>query len=482
MQEQDLFSIELTQNQDTNNTIINSEDQSYILLDDKSSDDEILSFINLMVHPPEPTVVAVDTETTFKEEYKNNPKAGLSPIFGRVRLVQFYFDNPITKKSYIIDAFKVRNVDDLIRLVLSNEKTIKILQNAKFDVKMIKASFNAVIKGIIFDTMLAGQLIDFNQKSNLDMLSQIYLNIPVDKKLQRSDFSGELSHLQLEYASKDVRILPPLREVLIQIMKQEKLIRIALLEFNAIRAFADLELNGFPVNYYQYQQLIKSLEEDVKELHIKKDPDYIKYYNINDKFGRTFLNQYIHQETNACHMDYRQISSSTGSIGYFGKIRLEDMPNNECFRSCFTPQDKDNVFVVGSFFIVGFQGLIAEIVQDVLVSSKNNVTSVHSPSGRKITWKKRPEIKEIEIFYKESIVNDTLKRILYFIREEITEKTSVKLVSVMDGKIYLECPQEKTENMKEEFTKIIYKSWSEYHFPNPIIPEIKIMKSWNEVK
>jgi ribonuclease D len=307
-----------------------------------------------MIHPPEPTVMAVDTETTYKEKYKLNPKAGLSPIHGRVRLVQFYFDNPITKKPYIIDTFKVRNAEDLIRLVLSNEKTIKILQNAKFDIKMIKASFNAVIKGIIFDPMLAGQLIDFNQKSNLDALSQIYLNIPVDKKLQRSDFSGELSHLQLEYASKDVRILPPLREALIQRMKQEKLIRIALLEFNAI-TLADLELNGFPVNYYQYQQLIKSLEEDVKELHSKKDPEYIKYYNINDKFGRSFFEKNIYQETNACHMDYRQISSPTGAIGNFGKICLEDIPNNECFRSCFTPQDKDNIFLLVLFILLVFK-------------------------------------------------------------------------------------------------------------------------------
>ncbi len=332
--------------------------------------------------------------------------------------------------------------------------------------------------------MLAGQLIDFNQKSNLDALSQIYLNIPVDKKLQRSDFSGELSHLQLEYASKDVRILPPLREALIQRMKQEKLIRIALLEFNAIQSLADLELNGFPVNYYQYQQLIKSLEEDVKELHSRKDPEYIKYYNINDKFGRSFFNKHIYQETNACHMDYRQINSLSGAIGTFGKIHLEDMPVDACFRSCFTPQDNNNVFLIGSFYIIGFQGLISEIVQDLLISSKDNVVSVHTPTGRKITWKKKPELKEIEDFYRESIVNDTLKRVLCFIREEITSKENenVKLVAVIGNKIYLDCPKEKIENIKEKFKNIIYKTWAEYHFQNPIIPEINAVKSWFEVK
>jgi hypothetical protein len=369
VQEQDLFSTEIKN--DNTITSNNPDDQSYILLDDKSSDDEILAFINLMIRPPEPTVVGLDTETTAKPEYKSNSKAGLSPIHGRVRLVQFYFDNPITKKPYIIDTFKIRNAEDLIRLVLSNEKTIKILQNAKFDIKMLKASFNAEIKGNIFDTMIAGQLINFNQKANLDILSQIYLNIPVDKKLQLSDFSGELSINQFNYAAKDVKVLLPLREALIQRIKQEKLIRIASLEFNATRSLADMELNGFPINYYQYQQLIRSLEEDVKDLHEKRDPNYLKYYNINDKFGRSFFDKYIYQETNACHMDYRQISSPTGTIGNFGKIRLEDMPNDECFRSCFTPQDKDNAFLVGSFYIVGFQGLISEIVQDLLISNKN---------------------------------------------------------------------------------------------------------------
>jgi len=470
MQEQDLFS-----------TPTNPDDQPYILLDDKSSDNEILAFINLMIHPPEPVVMAVDTETTYKEKYKSNPKAGLSPIHGRVRLVQFHINDKL--KPYIVDAFKVRNAEDLIRLVLSNEKTIKILQNAKFDLKMLKSSFSAEIKGNIFDSMIAGQLINFNQKSNLDILSQIYLNIPVDKKLQLSDFSGELFVNQLNYAAKDVKILPPLREALIQIIKQEKLIRIASLEFNAIRSFADMELNGFPVNYYQYQQLVRSLEEDVKELHEKRDPNYLKYYNINDKFGRSFFNKNIYQETNACHMDYRQISSPTGSIGTFGKIRLENMPNDECFRSCFTPQDKDNTFLIGSFYVVGFQGLISEIVQDLLMSDRgNNITSVHSPSGRKITWNNKPELKEIEGFYRESIINDTLKRILCLIREEITSKTNVKLTAIINNKIYLECSKEKINDVRDSLAGIIYKAWAEYHFQNPIIPEIKVAKSWWEVK
>lgn len=475
MQEQDLFSTE-TKNNNTS-TPTNPDDQPYILLDDKSSDDEILAFINLMIHPPEPVVIAVDTETTAKPGHESNPRAGLSPIHGKVRLIQFHINDKL--KPYIIDAFKIRNAEDLIRLVLSNEKTIKILQNAKFDIKMLKSSFNAEIKGNIFDSMIAGQLINFNQKSNLDILSQIYLNIPVDKKFQLSDFSGELSVNQLNYAAKDVKILPPLREVLIQRIKQEKLIRIASLEFNAIRAFADLELNGFPVNYYQYQQLVRSLEEDVKELHEKRDPNYLKYYNINDKFGRPFFDKYIYQETNACHMDYRQISSPTGTIGNFGKIRLEDMPNDECFRSCFTPQDKDKTFLVGSFYVVGFQGLISEIVQDLLMSDRsNNITSVHSPSGRKITWNKKPELKEIEGFYRESIINDTIKKVLCLIREEITSKTNVKLVAVMGDKIYLECPSEKINNIKDKFIAIIYKAWADYRFQNPIIPEMKVVKSW----
>ena len=100
--------------------------------------------------------------------------------------------------------------------------TTKLFQNAKFDLSFLKIA-GIDVEGPVFDTMLAEQLILSglgNSPVNLAALSKKYLQKPLPKQQQKSDWSGGLSKEQLEYAASDVQYcgmpslcLKPLRKL-----------------------------------------------------------------------------------------------------------------------------------------------------------------------------------------------------------------------------------------------------------------------------
>jgi hypothetical protein len=95
-------------------------------------------------------VIAVDTETT-----------GLDPLKDRIRLVQIAAAN---QPVIIIDLFKVAKEELTPLSELLQGKPIKVLQNAKFDLKFLQQA-GLPIAGKLFDTMLAAQLLDAGVRS-----------------------------------------------------------------------------------------------------------------------------------------------------------------------------------------------------------------------------------------------------------------------------------------------------------------------------
>src|SRR5215471_10764397 len=171
--------------------------------------------IQEIAHP----VVGLDTETT-----------GLDPLSSRVRLIQF----AIPGKNFVIDLFKVRAISNpQIRRVLESSETVKVLHNAKFDVKMLLRHFNVELRGI-FDTLLASQLIGAGRIDighGLAAVADRHLSQEVDKSAQASDWSGALTQAQYEYAAKDAELMLPLRETLAVQIDELGLNEVAKLEF-----------------------------------------------------------------------------------------------------------------------------------------------------------------------------------------------------------------------------------------------------------
>ena len=63
---------------------------------------------------------------------------------------------------------------ELFSPFLENEQIIKIGQNLKYDIKVLK-NYNVEVKGNLFDTMIAHYLINPDMRHNMDVLSETYL-------------------------------------------------------------------------------------------------------------------------------------------------------------------------------------------------------------------------------------------------------------------------------------------------------------------
>ncbi|MBX7223895.1 MAG: hypothetical protein K1Y36_28530, partial [Blastocatellia bacterium] len=138
----------------------------------------------------EAPVWGVDLETT-----------GLDPLTDSIRLVQIAAPGcPVL----VCDLFRIGSSGPMHAVL--GHPGVKILQNAKFDLKFL-AQAGISLGGQIFDTMLAGQLVS-NGKSGarhgLNVLVTGYLGQTLSKEERLSDWAEpELSEAQLHYAARD---------------------------------------------------------------------------------------------------------------------------------------------------------------------------------------------------------------------------------------------------------------------------------------
>jgi DNA polymerase I-like protein with 3'-5' exonuclease and polymerase domains len=203
-----------------------------------------------------------DTETT-----------SLDPYDGRLRLVQlaapdgrvFVFD---------LDRFAdgdAKRSDALapLRALLAAPRPVKVAHNAKFDAKWSKHTFGVEL-GQLFDTLLASQLVSAGEpddRHGLEVVTARYLDETLVKTERLSDWSGELSPAQLEYAARDAAVLLPLRERLIERLKRDALIRVAQLEFDCVLPVAELELAGIYLDQDCWRKLMSTEKKKRDQLY-----------------------------------------------------------------------------------------------------------------------------------------------------------------------------------------------------------------------
>lgn len=218
--------------------------------------------------------IGVDIETT-----------GLDPYFADIRTIQIATKDEV----YVIDLFAIKPViaGELLRPIFTDPKTIKILHNAKFDLKFIKHQLNIDVDPI-FDSYIASLVLEagVSQKKGFHGLEQTvsrYCGIDISKEQQRSDWSGELTAEQVEYAAKDAEVLLPLREEMIKHIVRLQLVQVAKLEFDAVLPVVWLELCGF---YLNTDAWMKNAEENIAkaqphaEAIFKELEPYIKQQSL----------------------------------------------------------------------------------------------------------------------------------------------------------------------------------------------------------
>lgn len=193
-------------------------------------------------------VIALDTETT-----------GLDPHINKLRLIQLA---KYEESVYVIDCFSILPKGISILNSILSTRAVKVLQNAKFDIKFLWSEGINIV-GPIFDTMLAARILRSSgapYRAGLGILVKHYLGIELDKQEQVSDFSGELREEQIEYAARDAAILLPLRKAMIDDIRQNHLIEAARMEFSCVYAVAEMEYTGIHLDTSKWSALTKKTE------------------------------------------------------------------------------------------------------------------------------------------------------------------------------------------------------------------------------
>lgn len=208
-----------------------------------------------------------DQLKTAKARLKNAKtslkEAGLNPHQARIRLMQLAVKNhPVIVVD--LDAFdSVNELEPLKWLLMSD--SVKVFHNANFDIKMLWSSgFN--VNGQIFDTMLAARLLSPSGRVTLAEIARTYLDISLPKGEQTSDWSRDLTDSQLLYAVHDVRILLRLRERLKSRLADEALTEVAKIEFDCVRATAEMEYSGMKLDTDQINRYRRRVEARQREL------------------------------------------------------------------------------------------------------------------------------------------------------------------------------------------------------------------------
>jgi len=154
-------------------------------------------FENIVAELLSASVVAVDLEADSMFHFKE-----------KVCLIQM----ATSKKTFIIDPLNVNGISRLAPL-FSDQKIIKIFHGADYDVRCLYRDFNITINNL-FDTQIACRFLNY-PKTSLDAALDRMLDISIDKKFQKKDWSRRPLPIEMiEYAANDVKYLIRLHDTL----------------------------------------------------------------------------------------------------------------------------------------------------------------------------------------------------------------------------------------------------------------------------
>lgn len=235
-------------------------------------------------------IIAIDTEGT-----------GLDPYTNKLLLVQVGSRN----SSYVVDALSIKDWT-LVKSLFENPKTLKLLQNSKYDYKVLKVSLGITLNNV-FDTMIAEALIrsglpQNENRTGLGFLTRRYTGEELDKSI-RDTFTrfsdvlsddnkgfitgGTMTEEQLRYAAMDIIVLFPIFDIQYKLLQEKGLVKVANLEFKVMPVVGDMELRGFQINVEKWKEHIKTMQKSHKRIAAEIQEAVRPYYKIHqtDLFG-----------------------------------------------------------------------------------------------------------------------------------------------------------------------------------------------------
>jgi DNA polymerase-1 len=219
--------------------------------------------------------LCLDAETT-----------GLDSHVAKLRLLQLCTtDEKINNRTiYVLDMFKVKNTSGLKDLIESREMLLG--HNLNFDLQFL-FSLGIDYQGKIFDTYVAERCLraGFKEKKISPKLQKPYfddvscslkavvsrrLELDISKEQQVSDWSKQdLDLEQIEYAAKDVDLLPSIAADQLKELVEESLLDIYSLESKCVRPVARMCHRGFNVDINKLIALKSTIELKLEEVTLE---------------------------------------------------------------------------------------------------------------------------------------------------------------------------------------------------------------------
>jgi DNA polymerase I-like protein with 3'-5' exonuclease and polymerase domains len=192
--------------------------------------------------------------------------------------------------QFVIDTRHV-SIEPL-RSVLEDTNIQKIFHNAKFDYKFIKKWSDITCQGV-WDTFLVEVVLNCGKRIGFGLkdLVKRYCNEELDKEV-RSKFIGTskqpFTEDQIVYGAKDVSYLSSIKWEQVHKLTQNQLGKVALLENEAVLAFADIEYNGLDLDIDKWKSLESESTLKANALAINLDEMVIEDVKLN-KFVKDYI-------------------------------------------------------------------------------------------------------------------------------------------------------------------------------------------------
>ena len=161
----------------------------------------------------------------------------------------------------------------LFKDVLENENILKIGQNIKYDILMMKW-YDVEVKGQYFDTMIAHYLIEPDLRHKLDYISEALLNykmVPIEQLIGKRG-KGQLSMRDIDpakvsdYAAEDADITLQVKKVLEKNLKEQELSELYIkVEEPLIDVLGQMEFEGVRIDGRFLNDYSKVLQRKIVE-------------------------------------------------------------------------------------------------------------------------------------------------------------------------------------------------------------------------
>lgn len=205
-----------------------------------------------------------DTETT-----------GVDPIDSEIVGMSFSMEEGEAYYVAISPKFEeAKKQIEIFRNILENDEIIKIGQNIKYDIIVLK-KYGINVKGKLFDTMIAHYLLNPELRHNMDYMAETYLNY---KTIHIDELIGPRGKNQLnmrdlepkaikDYACEDADVTLKLKNILEKEIEKNDLSKLFYeIELPLIYVLADMEYTGVRLDTKALKESSDTLSKEMSDI------------------------------------------------------------------------------------------------------------------------------------------------------------------------------------------------------------------------